>query len=271
MVCSMVKKGIVGAALTAGALYLAFGTSAPSYVRTAFHKVRHSAADAVPVQFDIDRVREEVAALEGPIRENMETFYRTQVEVETLDREIGQFQANLGVEKKAIIALRDTVAAGGVHKVGHVTYTADEVKNELARRLDHYKNASQILQTKKEALQSKRQIMDATKKQLVTMTAQKKEMLTRLEGIEARLRLIEAKRQTSEFTVDDGGALDRVKKSVSDLEKRIEVQARMAENGDFSAANGSVFVEPGRDVLKEVDAEFGSAECKDGASPGKSL
>jgi hypothetical protein len=51
MVCSMVKKGLLGAALTAGGLFLVFGTSAPSYVRTAFHKMRHNAKDAVPVQF----------------------------------------------------------------------------------------------------------------------------------------------------------------------------------------------------------------------------
>jgi len=267
----MVKKGGLGAALTAGALYLAFGTSAPSYVKTAFHKVRHTAQDAVPDQFQIDRARDEVASLEGPIKDNLQNFYRTQVEVENLDREIGTFQANLDGEKKAIIALRETVASGALHKVGHVTYTTEEVKGELARRLDHYRSAGQILQTKKDAIKAKRQIMDATKQQLISMTAQKKEMLTKLDGIEARLKLIEAKRQTSEFTVDDGGALAKVKQSVADLEKRIEVQARMAENGDFSAANGAVFIEPGRDVLKEVDVEFGSGECKDTPTGGKSL
>jgi hypothetical protein len=268
----MVKKGVLGAALTAGALYLAFGTSAPSYVRTAFHKVRHSAHDAVPVQFDIDRVREEVASLEGPIKDNLESFYRTQFEVEILDREIGTFQANMETEKKAIIALRETVTAGGVHKVGHVTYTTEEVKGELARRLDHYRSANKILQDKKDAIKAKRQIMDTTKQALVNMGAQKKEMMTRLEGIEARLKLIDAKRQSSEFTVDDGGPVARVRQSVTDLEKRIEVQARMAENGDFSTANGSVFIEPGRDVVKEVDAEFGgSSDCTDAKNPGKSL
>jgi len=272
MVCTMVKKGVLGAALTAGALYLAFGTSAPSYVRTAFHRFRHTAQDAVPVQFDIDRVREDVASLEQPILDNMQTFYRTQVEVENLDREIGAFQTNLEGEKKAILALRESVTSGGLHKVGHVTYTAEEVKGEIARRFDHYRSASKILDEKKATIKAKREIMEAAKQQLVNMKAQKKEMLTRLEGIEARLKLIEAKRQTSEFSFDDGGALARVKQSVADLEKRIEVQARMAEDGQFPEANGSVFVEPGRDVIKEVDAEFGaSAESKDSKNGGKSL
>ena len=42
--------------------------SAPSYVRTAFHKVRHNAKDAVPLQFEIDRAREEIASLEPAIQ-----------------------------------------------------------------------------------------------------------------------------------------------------------------------------------------------------------
>jgi len=268
----MVKKGVLGAALTAGALYLAFGTSAPSYVRTAFHRFRHTAQDAVPVQFDIDRVREDVAALEQPILDNRQTYYRTEVEVENLDREIGTFQANLEGEKKAILALRESVATDGVHKVGHVTYTVEEVKGEIARRFDHYRNASKILDEKKATIKAKREIMQAARQQLINMQSQKKEMLTRLEGIEARLKLIEAKRQTSEFSFDDGGALAKVRQSVTDLEKRIEVQARMAEDGQFSETTGSAFVEPGRDVLKEVDAEFGaSVDGKESKTGGKSL
>jgi len=272
MVCSMVKKGLLGAALTAGALYLVFGTSAPSYVRTAFHKVRHSAQDAVPVQFDIDRVREEVVNLERPIKENMEAYYRTQVDVEHLDREIATVQANLDGEKKAILALRESVASGAVHKVGHVVYTADEVRGELGRRLDHYRAVNKILADKQAIVKSKREIMEAAKQQLITMTSQKKELLTRLEAIEARLKLIEAKRQTSEYNFDDGGALAQVKQSVADLEKRIEVQARMAEDGRFTDAVIPAFVESSRDVVNEVDKEFGNGtEGQGSKSGGKSL
>ena len=88
MVCSMVKKGVVAAALGAGALYLAFGTLAPSYVRTAFHKGRDAVKSSVPPQFDIDRARDEIASLEPAIRDNIEMLARSEVDVEYLDREI---------------------------------------------------------------------------------------------------------------------------------------------------------------------------------------
>jgi len=266
----MVKKGVLGAALTAGALFLAFGTSAPSYVRTAFHKVRHHAHDSVPVQFEIDRAREEIERLERPIKENMETYYRTQVDVDYLDKEIATAQANLAHETKTMLALRDGLKSGNLRTVGNVTYTADEVKDELGRRLDHLRTVKNVLSEKEATVKAKRKIMDGAFKQMVTMNAQKKELLTKVDAIEARLKLIEATNQTNEFNFDDS-ALNRVKASVTDLEKRLEVQARIAEQeGKFAEGSFPVFAEPSRDVLKEIDAEFGAA-TKDPKPTDKSL
>src|SRR6185437_11718574 len=98
MGCSLIKKVLVGTALGAGALYLAFGTSAPSYVKTAFHKVRHNAKSAVPVQF------------------------------ETLDREISAMKGNLKTEKTAMKTLQNSLDTGDFRLVGSTTYTAEEVK-----------------------------------------------------------------------------------------------------------------------------------------------
>src|SRR5437764_10221280 len=118
MVCSIIKKGLLGAALSAGALYLVFGTSAPSYVKTAFHKVRHSAKDSVPIQFEIDRARELITNLEPAILNNREELARAEVDVEYLDREIASIKTNLGNEKKAMLALRDSLSTGDLRLAG---------------------------------------------------------------------------------------------------------------------------------------------------------
>ena len=105
MVCSMVKKGLLGAALTAGGLFLVFGTSAPSYVRTAFHKVpsQRQGRGAGPVR-DRPGARRD-RGLEPAIRENnLETLARTEVEVKHLDDEIVAVRAKLADERKPILA-----------------------------------------------------------------------------------------------------------------------------------------------------------------------
>jgi len=261
MVCSIVKKAVLGAALGAGALYMAFGTSAPSYVCTAFHRVRHNAQDAVPPQFEIERARGEIANLEPAIKDNIEALARAEVDVEHLDREIVTVRDNLAGEKKAMLALRESLKSGDFRLAGHghVNYTAEEVEGELGRRLDHYRNVSRILDEKEATLKARQKAVIAARKQLTEMAAQKQALATKLEGIEAKLKMIEATRATNEFDFD-GSALARAKKSVADLEKRLEVLDRKAEmEGRFTDAGIPLSLEPGRNVVKEIDEQFGTA------------
>jgi len=275
MVCSIVEKAVLGAALSAGALYLAFGTCAPSYVKTAFHRVRHTARDAVSIPFEIDRTRGEIANLEPAIKNNIEALARAEVDVEHLDREIVAVRANLDGEKKAMLALRESLETGDFRLAGHghVNYTADEVKTELARRLDHYRRVTEILAEKETTLKARQKAVVAARKQLEEMAAAKKALLTKLEGIEARLTMIEATKATNEFDFDSS-ALARAKQSVSDLEKRLEVLARQAEmEGRFADAGIPVSLEPGRDVVKEIDDQFGApaAQAESRTAKDKSL
>lgn len=271
MVCSMIKKAVLGAALSAGAMYLVFGTSAPSYVRTAFHKFRHDAKSAVPVQFEIDRARQEIANLEPAIKDNIEVLARAEVDVEYLNREIASTQANLANEKKAMLALRESLQTGDFRLAGHghVRYTEDEVKGDLARRLDRYRNVNKILEEKEATLKAREKSVIAARKLLMEMAAQKQTLLTKLEKIEAHLKMIEATRATNEFDFDDS-ALARAKQSVSELEKRLEVLDRKAEmEGRFvDSGNLPVGLEPDRDVVREIDDEFGTPAAAPKADNG---
>ena len=271
MACSMIKKGLLGASLGAGALYLAFGTSAPSYVRTAFHKVRDNAKSAVGIQFQIDRARDEIASLE-PARHNyIENLARAEEDVKALDREIVAIRGNLGNEKKILTALRDSLTTGDFKLAGGVTYTPDEVKADLKSRYDNYKLAGENLREKEETLKAKQKAVLAGARQLQQIEATRRVLETKLAGIEARLKMIQATKDTNEFNFDDS-ALARAKASIADLDRQLNVMARTAElEGQSASAIIPVIVEPGRDVLKEMDAEFGPATSKTSGNPDKSL
>jgi len=246
----------VGVGLGALALGLLFGTSAPSYVRTAFHKVRHSAHDAVPIQFEIDRARQEIAALEPAIHDNIEAMVNSEVDVKHLEREIVTFRENLDREAKEMLALNESLKSGRFQLASGVSYSAEEIKADLARRLDQYRRGKQILADKEETLKIRQQNVQAAKTTLNEMAAQKKALTTKVEAIEARLKQIEATRATNEFSFDDS-ALAHAKQTVSDLDRRLEVMARVAEQeGRYAEKGIPVPVEAGRDVAKEIDAEF---------------
>ena len=64
----------------AAALGLVFGTAAPSYVKTSFHKARISVKRSVPIEFEIDRARQEIAALKPAINDAIEALVRAELE-----------------------------------------------------------------------------------------------------------------------------------------------------------------------------------------------
>ncbi len=268
MVCKMVKKGVIGAALTAGALYLAFGTHAPGYVRTALLKVRHTAKDSVPIQFDIERARDEIAALAPAIDNNKEELARAEVDVEDLQHQIAVTRANLESEKKTMVTLRESLATGEARLAGNVNYTPEELKSALADRLDHYKNVNETLKEKETTLKARQSAVNSARQKLTEMARLKRSLATKLESIQARLQAIEATQDRNEFNFDDS-ALARAKQTVSDLERRLAVKARVAEmEGHFSGGGLPTSVEPGRDVVKEFDEQFGP---KSSAPGDKSL
>jgi chromosome segregation ATPase len=270
MACSLIKKGLLGASLGAGALYLAFGTSAPSYVRTAFHKVRDNVKHSTPVPFEIDRARDQIAELEPAIKDNIENLARATVDVEHLEQEIALTKANHEGEKRRVMALRSSLDSGDFKLAGNVTYTADEVKTELKHRWDHFKQVGDLLKDKEETLKAKQKAVVAARQQLQQMANAKQALATKLAGIEARLKAIQATKDSNEFNFDDS-ALARAKASVADLEKRLDIMARTAEmEGKYADGAIPVIIEPSRDVVREMDAEFGPPE-KPATSGDKSL
>jgi chromosome segregation ATPase len=259
MVCKLLKKGLIGAALGAGTLGLLFGTSAPNYVQTAFHKVRASARASVPFEYDIDKARQEVSKLEPAIIQGIEALAKAEVESEHLQKEIVATRNDLNREGRELVTLREHLKTGDVQLTGGVAYSPKEIQRDLARRLDHYTQVKRILAEKEETLKIRQQNVIATRDQLGVMQASKRELMTRIEGIETKLNQMKATRAASRFNFDDS-AVGRAKASVAELETRLEEMAKIDElKGKYSERGVSVVVEPSRDVLKEIDAEFGTS------------
>lgn len=261
MVCSMMKKGLMGAALGAGALALVFGTSAPSYVKTAFHKARTNIKDAIPDKFEIERVRQMVADLEPAIQSNIETLAKNEVEVKHLQRQIALTQDNLAQEQKKIAALRDLADRKDLLTSG-TSYSADDVARELKGRFAHYLRVEEKLDQEKKTLEVRQKAIAAAREQLSVMHAKKAELTAKIDAIEAEMKQIEATQAANSFSLDDS-ALSRVKEAVTDLEKRLDVMKEKAElEGRYAGDKivTGISVEDPKDIVREIDAKFGAPQ-----------
>ena len=259
MVCKMVKRGVIGAAIGAGLLGLTFGTAAPSYVKTAFHKARHSVKGSVPTEFEIERARNEIAALDPAIESGIETYARALGEVEHLQGEIASSREELNREGRALQALNEHLKTGDVHLTGGVAYSERAVKNDLANRMDRYKLLKATLTEKQETLGILQKNVASARQGLDALKAAKSELTARVDGAQARLNQIKATRATRKYSFDDS-AIGQAKRTVSELEKNLDQMARVDDLKERYLETGVIVTpDPTRDVSREIEAEFNSA------------
>jgi hypothetical protein len=84
----MLKKLVVGTATAAIAGGLLLGSEAVSYVRTFGSNVREAVKSEISVEFELDRIRNEVDNLMPEIRKHMTIVAEQSVDVKDLDREL---------------------------------------------------------------------------------------------------------------------------------------------------------------------------------------
>jgi chromosome segregation ATPase len=255
MVCKMVKRGVLGAALGAGALALLFGTAAPSYVKTAFHGVRQSVKDGVPPEFQVQRAKQQLADLTPAILKCSENVARADVKVEKLQEEILAGRADLDRQAKSIVALREKLDTNE-QLASQSAPSKGRVKVELARRYDRYKAAQKVLADKEQTLELRKKAVEAARDQLSNMLAAREALKVKIEGIETKLNQVRAAEAASEVSIDDS-ALARLKETVSDLEEQVEVMDRVTAAQQKLVDVPQESLVEDRDIASEVDAEFG--------------
>lgn len=259
MVCKMVKKGLIGAALGAGLLGLVFGTAAPSYVQTAFHKARHGAKSAVPVEFEIDRARNDIARLDPAIDSGIETLARAMGQVKQVSNQIASLRDELNTEGRQLQAMNKLIQSGDLHLTGGSAYSEKTVKADLARKMDHYKILKTTLAENEQTLVILQENVASARKGLDALKAAKQDLTARVDSAQARLNQIKAARAANRYSFDDS-AIGQVKKTVSELETQLEQMSRVDELKEKYLSEGTLVApDSTRDVSKEIEAEFNNA------------
>ena len=141
-------------------------------------------------------------------------------------------------DAKGEITILQTSLDGDKNKTHFIfcdrTYARSQVENDLSARFERY----QIDQSQSEALikmkSMREQSLQAAKSKLQEYLAQKQDLEVKLQQLDARLKMIELAKTTSEFNFNEDN-LGQAKKLVSDLQGRLEVEERLVGNhGDLS-------------------------------------
>lgn len=226
----MCRKLFTGIALLGLGSYLWFGTGLGSYARTGYHQAESFVKGQVPVEFQIERARQLVRELVPNIHKTMRAIATEEVRVARLRNEIETAQANLEREKVAIQAIKEQLGKGLVsYSIGGRTYSADALMSELNRRFNSFKRSDESIAARRELLVSRESSLLAAREQYDRLMAARQELESELASLEARHKLIEAKKTTLKFHFDSGKLTD-VRNAINEVNEMLDVEERVAES-----------------------------------------
>ncbi|MGQ9575575.1 MAG: hypothetical protein ACUVUC_09670 [Thermoguttaceae bacterium] len=261
----MIKRLLITAAVLVALAVFFFGRDAVSYVRTSVGWVKDSVKSSVPVEFEIERARRMIRELEPEVRRNMHAIAKEEVEVQKLQKQIAETEARLAREKEQMLKLHADAKSGKESfTYGGRSYTADEVRRDLAARFARYTTTEATLASWKEALRARERSLEAAQQKLKGMLEARRQLSIEVENLQARLQMVAAAQTTSNYQFDDSH-LSRVKELISDLRTRLDVAERLVNAEGYYPSEIPVSQPSPASILDQITEHFAKAQAGDSA------
>ena len=230
------RKVIVSLLVVAACVYVVKKTSLLSYAGTLWSQVAKETKNAVPTQFEIDRVRHELAGMDGDISQMLRPIAEHMAAMHRLKKEIATARANLAEEKGNILTMtKDLEGSPTVLVYGGEEYSAERVRQKLQRDFDAYKRTEAHLKSQEKLLEAKERSLSATREQLAKLVAKKREYEIRLAQLEADEETLQIARIGSKLPINDNRASE-IEAALANIEHRQDVERAREDllNGQFA-------------------------------------
>jgi chromosome segregation ATPase len=250
----MIKKLVFLAGGTAVVLAVVNSVWSGS-VRTAWKRAQSKLERTISPEFELARIRDQIAQLTPDMHRNIARIAEEMVQVESLDRRVGELSAKLDKSKDELAALTSFLETKNVSMGARVPSPA-----QIKDRLRSCRNIERDLANTQKILEAKKSGVDAARQQLVEMRQQKEQLEVMAAEFEAQWKTLQLEQTRSRLKLDDS-RLAEIKGSFEKLRDRIEVERKKAElAGQFSQVE---FVpekkaESAQTVIDEVKEYFGT-------------
>lgn len=254
------KIGIAVAAVGAGLIVLQW-TGLNSYTSTAYTKVRDNLKKEVPLEFEIERVRQEVAQLVPDMRKNLSVMAEEMVAVENLQKEIAVTKTNLRQQKENILTMTQDLSSGTASIVyDGRSYSAERVREKLARDYASYQMCEAELKSKEQLLEAKERSLDASREQLLALGSQKQELEVQVAQLEAELKTVRLAQSRNQLHFDDS-QLARCRASLAEIRNRLQVEVKtqqLAAQFTTDPIPVGKKAKPTDELIREIRAHLGA-------------
>lgn len=254
----MLKKIIIGGSslLLAGGLFL--GNETFSYLRTFGTQVRQTVKNEISVEFELQRIRDEVDSLMPEIRRHMITVAEQSVDVKDLERTLGEREKNLSEQRASILTLRSDLESDRSHFTYRaVSYSRAEVEADLTQRFEALQAAEATVKRDHQILAAQREILWANQRRLDAMQSRRQDLAVHVAQLEARLKQVQAAEALNASPLDDS-RLASVEKLIHDMNRALDIREAMLESEGRLSGRIPVeeSAEPATDILSRIDSHF---------------
>lgn len=225
----MFRKTVIGVLIAAGLVFFLKRTSFLSYAGTLWSQAGKAAKNQVPVKFEIERARREIAAMEGDIGNTLRPIAEYMAAVKKLKKDINEAREALAEQKVTILAITKELEGNPtVLTYAGQEYPAERVRKKVQRDFESYKRCEAHLKSQEKLLEAKEQSLTASREQLAKLVAKKRDYEVRLAQLEADEETLQVARIGSKLPLDEGRSA-AIESALADIEHRHDVQRAEAE------------------------------------------
>ena len=255
MIGKMIKVGVMGtaAALLVGGLV--FGRDLASYVRSSSRCVSDVMKDNVPIEFELRRARDLLEDIVPEMQANIRAIAEQEVEIASLRGEIDENQRAVAEARSQVGKVRDCLArAGDSFSVGRVTYTRDELKEDLSRRFERTREAEMVLAGKKRLLSNREKSLAAAMQLFEKTRGQRAMLENQIAALESQHKMVQLASVGTGVQVDHS-KLAQTEQLIAQIKKQLDVAERvLAHKAKFVDSIPVETTVNEKDLLNEVDS-----------------
>ena len=237
--------------------FLIFGSDLTSMIRTSANSIRQSAREHVPVEFELDRAKDQINEILPDLQSQVRMIAEEEVAINQLEKEVTKDLAHLDNLERTIASLREKAIVQNVSlKTGEKQPDRRHLTKQLQSRFSHFKQAKLSIDSKQRLLEKRRQGLAASVNLLQEMRLRQSELKLKVESLAAQHRLIKASKVES-GTLVDGSQLSKADQLLGQIENRLDVAQRVMnyENDTMDIVAEEEPVDS-QTVLAEIDQYF---------------
>ena len=255
MLLKALKVGIIGTAATLVVGGAVFGTELGSYLRSSTRCVTSAVRDNVPIEFELRRARDLLDDIIPEMHASIRQIAEQEVEIASLKAEISDGDKAMADARGKVAKVRECLSNSGTSfSIGHVVYSRDELKEDLARRFERTKEAEMALTGKRRLLSNREKSLQAAVQTFERTRNARAQLEDQIAALESQHKLVQMASVGSGVQIDHS-KLAQTEKLIADIKKHLDVAERVL-------AHKAKFVDPipvesilnEKELLSDVDA-----------------